>query len=134
MHYRYVFCTLINKFASCFYTICQNYVCFLLGLYSFTKTDDLCCCSIIFCCRIFVLKPWFTSSKNNANWFFSKHFISHFYFLWIKVMSVIFTFWTMHSNFFPSFYRFYFWLCVFHVLYSRRFFVGNTLILLSNLT
>ena len=53
----------------------------------------------------------------NTVWFFSKHFICHFYFLWFKIISVIFTPYKIRcSKFFSKFYWLYFWN-VFYVLY-----------------
>ena len=60
----------------------------------------------------------------NTVWFYSKHLICHFYFLWLQIISVTFTPETVRcSNFLPCFYQFYFWLSVFHVLYCWQYFL-----------
>ena len=47
---------------------------------------------------------------------FPKYSICHFYFLWPKIIYIIFAFKTVCcSRLFCNFYRFYFWLSVFHV-------------------
>ena len=69
-------------------------------------------------CNIFVflfLKSWLAWSTNNTVWFFSLHFICHFYFLWPKIGFKFFTPSRICcSRLFSSFYWFYFWLFVFY--------------------
>ena len=56
--------------------------------------------------------------------FLSEYFICQFYFLWPKITGEIFTPKTIRcSRLFFNFYRFYFWLRVFHVLHYQFFII-----------
>ena len=58
--------------------------------------------------------------------FFSEYFICHFYFLWPKIMSKIFTPKTICcSRLFFKFFQFYFWFCIFHSLQSGSTFLAT---------
>ena len=54
---------------------------------------------------------------NKAVRFFSEHFVCRFHFLWPKIMCKVFAPKTIRcSRYFSNFYRFYFWLRVYHFL------------------
>ena len=94
-YFKYLFYTLRNKSSFYFYSISQYRakLCFI----------------VVF----LFLKSWLIWSTNNTVWFFSEYFICHFYILWAKVMSAIFTPKIIRcSRSFSNFDRFYFWLCV----------------------
>ena len=56
--------------------------------------------------------------------FFSENFVCHFYFLWPKIMCNVFTPKTICCfRSFSNFYRFYFWLRIFHCLYFGKIFL-----------
>ena len=101
----YIFTILMHVFV-----ICKNYFHFLWVwrfMLSFNYFLLLCFC----------FKNLDLLDQQATVWFLSKHFICHFYLLWFKILSVIFTPSTIRcSNFFFSFYWFYFWLHVFHSL------------------
>ena len=60
---------------------------------------------------------------------FSKYFIYHFYFLWSAILCIILTPKTICcSKLFSKFYRFNFWLCIFHVLHYQFFIIFSKLL------
>ena len=55
--------------------------------------------------------------------FFSEYFVCYFCISWPKILRIIFTPKTIcFSTLFSNFYRFYFWLYVFHVLHYQFFY------------
>ena len=63
--------------------------------------------------------------------FFSEYFVCHFYFLWPKILRIIFTPKTIRcSRLFSSFYWFCFWLCVLYVLHYQFFIISPELLVI----